>query len=200
MSAEIFIEGSKRGEDSKEMDIRCRRAFHALLDPICPTRKPSLRASGGRGRAFRDFQTACKQGKATFVALLVDSEDPVDDLAKPWEHLKKRDNWERPKGAEDDQVLFMTTCMETWIVADREALKAHFKQKFEEGALPALHDLEQRHRYDVLSKLEHATRNCSNPFTKGNCSFEVISKLNPAVLRRHLPSFRRLEQILKEKL
>lgn len=200
MSAAIFIEGSKLGEDSKEMDVRCRKAFHALLDPICPKRKPSIHPCGGRDRAFKDFQTAHKQEKAKFVALLVDSEDPVEDLKKPWEHLKKRDNWDRPKGANDDQVFFMTTCMETWIVANREALKAHFKQNFQENALPPLHDLENRHRHDVLAKLEHATRNCPNTFKKGNRSFEILAKLSPTVLRSHLPSFKRMEDILKAKL
>ena len=200
MSAAIFIEGSKLGEDSKEMDIRCRKAFHALLDPICPKRKPSLHPCGGRGRAYKDFRTAHNQGRATFVALLIDSEDPVKDQSKPWEHLQTRDNWERPKGAQDDQVLFMTTCMETWIVADREALRSHFKHKFHENALPPLNDLEQRERHDVLSKLERATRDCSNSFKKGNRSFEILAKLSPAILREHLPSFVRLEKILKEKL
>jgi hypothetical protein len=199
VSAAIFIEGSKRGEHSKEMDVRCRRAFHALLDPICPMRKPSLHPCGGRDRAFKDFCTAQKQGKASFVALLVDSEDPVEDLGKPWEHLKKRDGWDRPRGSKDDQVLFMTTCMETWIVADREALKTHFRQ-LHEKALPPFHDLERRAREDVLHTLEHATRRCRSPFKKGNRSFDVLAKLNPAALRQHLPSFQRLERILQSKL
>ena len=200
MSAAIFIEGSKLGEDSKEMDVRCRKAFHALLDPICPKRKPSLHPCGGRDRAFKDFRTAHKLGKATFVALLVDTEDPVEDLNQPWEHLKDRDNWDRPHGAEDEQVFFMATCMETWIVADRDALKRHFKHKLQESALPPPNDLEQRERQDVLGKLEHATRECPNAFRKGNRSFDILAKLSPSVLRRNLSSFERMERILKEKL
>ncbi len=200
MSAAIFIEGSKLGEDSKEMNIRCRKAFHTLLDPICPKRKPSLHPCGGRDRAFKDFRTAHKHGRATFVALLVDSEDRVEDLNKPWEHLKGRDNWDRPRGAEDDQVFLMTTCMETWIVADRDALKGHYKHKLQESALPPLDGLEQCERHHVLSKLEHATRDCPNAFKKGTRSFEVLAKLSPTALRHYLPSFNRLERILKEKL
>lgn len=200
MSADIFIEGSKLGDDSKYMDICCRNAFHKLLDPIRPERKPRLHPCGGRDRAFKDFITAHKLRRSCFVALLVDSEDPVEDLNKPWEQLKYRDNWDRPKGAEDDQVLFMTTCMETWIVADREALKSHFKHKLHENALPPLIELEQRERHDVLAKLEHATRECVNTFKKGMRSFEILEKLNPSVLRQHLPNFVRLERILKKQL
>jgi hypothetical protein len=80
--------------------------------------------------------------------MLVDSEDPVDDPDKTWAHLKKRDGWDRPSGATDEQVLLMTTCMETWIVADRATIKAHYLQKLQESGLPATYDLENRSRQD----------------------------------------------------
>ncbi len=51
--------------------------------------------------------------------MLVDSEYPVANIEKTWEHLKQRDNWDRPAGADDEHVLLMTTCMETWIATDR---------------------------------------------------------------------------------
>jgi hypothetical protein len=199
VSAAIFIEGSKQGEDSKEMDVRCRQAFHKLIDPICPNRKPKLHPCGGRDRAFKDFKIAIKAGRDSFVALLVDSEDPVSDLNRPWEHLKLRDHWERPKVANDDQVLLMTTSMETWIVADREALRNHF-QKIYENALPPLQDLEKRERKEVLKALTHATRDCSNPYKKGARSFEILAKLDHKVLSKLLPSFERLVTILRKKL
>jgi hypothetical protein len=49
------------------------------------------------------------------VGLLIDSEDTVDMSNNPlqqstWEHLRRRDEWERPLGAEDEQVLLMTNC------------------------------------------------------------------------------------------
>jgi len=53
--------------------------------------------------------------------MLVVSEDPIADEEEPWQHLRQSpdDNWDPPTGATDNQVLLMTTCMETWIVADR---------------------------------------------------------------------------------
>jgi hypothetical protein len=68
--------------------------------------------------------------------MLIDSEDPVVDIEKTWQHLKTGDNWERPAATSDDEVLFMTTCMESWIVADRETLKKHYGHKLHESALP----------------------------------------------------------------
>lgn len=45
-----------------------------------------------------------------------------------------------------------------------------------------------------------ATRNCKNAYAKGKRSFEILGKLDPDVLAKHLPSFSRVRRILKEKL
>ncbi len=201
MSAHLYIEGSRTGADSKSDQIKCREGFRKLLERAGFAEKmPRLTACGGRGTAFDDFKTAhalCKRGD--YVAMLVDSEDPMLDVEKTWEHLKNRDGWDKPSKAVDEQVLLMTTCMETWIAADRDALKAHYDHKLQENALPPLHDLESRGRQDVLTKLKHATRNCSNGYAKGRSSFEVLGALNPVALNA-LPSFARMIRILKAKL
>jgi len=134
----------------------------------------------------------------------IDSEEPVEDSDLAWEHLRKVTTvtpWNKPAGAGDDQVLFMTTCMETWIVADRNTLKNHYGSKLQESALPpVLSELEQRTRDEVQDKLVHATRSCSNAYKKGRRSFEILGKLIPDTLERNLPSFVRVRRILREKL
>ncbi|MFM9885391.1 MAG: hypothetical protein ACKVQT_20385 [Burkholderiales bacterium] len=117
MSAHLCIEGA----ESKDDQIRCHAGFRRLLEEAGFTgRLPRLSACGGRNLAFDDFKTAHANAKAGhFVAMLIDSEDPVADVEKTWQHLKVRDNWDKPALADDEQVLFMTTCMETWIVAEK---------------------------------------------------------------------------------
>lgn len=97
-------------------------------------------------------------------------------------------------------MLFMTTCMETWILADRTTLSQHYRQHLQESALPPLLLLETRHRHAVHDALAHPTRNCSNAYRKGKRSFEIVSKLNPAELSKHLPSFVRAIRILNDRL
>lgn len=198
MSARIYIEG---GGDSKELKIRCREGFRRLFRKLgLAGRLPQLVACGPRSDAFNSFRTAHQQaGRGGYVAMLVDSEDPVADIEMAWDHLQRCDKWEHPDGATDDQVLLMVTCMETWIVADRETLKAHYDSAFQENALPALEDLEARDRDKIQTALQHATRNCKNAYAKGKRSFEIVGKLEPKALR-HLPSFARIERILQEKL
>ena len=195
MSAHLYIEGG----ESKEAQIHCREGFRRLIEKAGFLGKmPRLSACGGRGAAFDDFKTAtltCRAGD--YVAMLVDSEDPPSDVEKTWDHLKIRDAWEKPAGAVDEQVLFMTTCMETWIVADRAALREHYGHKLQEKALPPLNDLENRDRHEVYDKLVHATRLCSNAHAKGIRSFGVLGELNPSALNS-LPSFARMVRILSK--
>lgn len=198
MSAMLYLEG---GGDSKELHSRCREGFRRLLERCgYQGRMPRLVACGARNSAFADFVSAHSGGIAQYVALWVDSENALADLDKTWAHLKERDGWAPPAGASDEQVLFMTTCMETWLVADRSALKEHYGSKLQDSALPPLSELERCPRDTIQNSLAHATRQCSNAYAKGKRSFEVLGKLTPATLERHLPSFVRVRRILNARL
>ena len=204
MSAHLYIEG---GGNSKEEKIRCRQAFTSLLQKQgFSGRMPRLTACGGRGSAFDDFKTAHASAQTGhFVALLIDSEDPAAIPKDPrqqqtWQHLQQRDGWERPAGTSDEQVLLMTTCMETWIAADRSTLRKHYGAGLNENQLPATTNLETRHRHDVQERLERATAATSKPYRKGKRSFDLLAKLNPQALAPLLPSFQRAMTILASNL
>lgn len=151
VSACIYLEGGAKGPDSKYLTIACQQAFHKLLALAGFTgRMPKLVACGGRGSVYDRFCTAHRAATGEFVAMWIDSEEPMADIELAWKHLSAVTTvpvWDQPNGANDDQVLFMTTCMETWIVADRKTLQAHYGALLQEGALPPLNQLEQRSRY-----------------------------------------------------
>ena len=177
----IYVEG---GGDSKELHTRCREGFRKLLKRCGFTgRMPQLVACGGRSQAFNDFSRAHRTSHAeNIVLMLVDSEDPMKDIEATWTHLASRDGWQQPDGTTDDQVLLMTTCMETWIVSDRAVLKTYYGNNLQESALPAWVDLESRARDAVQNALVHATRDCSNKYEKGKRSFQVLGELTPDTL------------------
>ncbi len=198
MSTRIYIEG---GGDSKQLKVQSRKGFRQLLERCGFSRRmPRLVACGGRSAAYGDFKTAHESNKAEYVAMLIDSEKPVSNPEETWDHLRNCDRWERPDGADNEQVLFMTTCMETWIVADRDTLRQHYGSSLQESALPSLISLEQGNRQDIQEGLKRATRNCSNAYQKGKRSFEILGKLEPETMESHLPAFQRAKRILNEKL
>lgn len=199
VKAIIYVEG---GGDSKEQQARCKEGFRKLLENCgYRGRMPRIVACGARSATFDNFKIALGLVEdIEFVAMLIDSEQPLSNLDAPWRHLAEHEGWQRPLAAFDEQVLFMTTCMETWIVADRAALSKHYGHTLRVAALPALQDLEARDRHLIQESLERATHDCQNPYRKGKHSFAVLARLSPDTLQLHLPSFARARRILQERL
>lgn len=199
MTAKLYVEG---GGDGKDLHSRCREGFRKLLENCgFAGRMPSIVACGPRQNAYDNFHTAFVNANPDdYFALLVDSEEPVGDINQPWQHLASRDGWMKPRKCPDSRVFLMTTCMETWLVADRHALQEFFGQHLQTSSLPATSDLESRSRETLLQKLEHATRNCDNAYQKGARSFELLAKLNPDTLKTLLPSFERMVDTLNADL
>jgi hypothetical protein len=200
VSVKIYVEG---GGDSKELHTRCREGFSKLIKKLgFKGRMPKIIAGGARDKAYGMFDKAMTSAKENdeYPILLVDSEDPI--ILGPWEHLKVRDNWDRPVGAEDEQAQMMATCMETWIMADHEALHKVFGSCLRDGALLPVNDLEERSRQELLKTLEFATNNCgkNRGYDKGTRSFQILAELNPILLEKNLPYFHRFRETLDRHL
>ena len=203
MSIMLCVEG---GGDSRVLKIKCRQGFAELMiNAGFGGRSPKVAACGSRNMAFERFQTELKSGKRIPI-LLVDSEDIVDGAngaynpSGAWRHLSDRDKWQRPKAASDDQTQLMVTTMETWLVADPNAVIKHFPG-MNDKKLPAGVDLEGRTKKDILSALEKATSGSKKgKYKKGRDSFDLLSKLNPDELKSKLPHFRRFVNALDARL
>ena len=159
---------------------------------------PRIVACGSRNDAIDNFKTSREREPDVLALLLVDSEDPVADIERTWEHLRLRpgDQWIRPNGATDEHVFLMTTCTETWICADLAALRAYFGQAFRENAMPSMADMEERPRGEVLAALKQASAGCKKQYEK-NQAFALVGQLSPDALDV-LPSFARMRRLLRE--
>jgi hypothetical protein len=201
VSAYIYLEG---GGDDNDLRKQCRQGFAKLLEGCgLKSRMPKLIPCGGRTAAFDGFKMRLEnRDPGDFVALLIDSEEPLVNLKATWKHLRERqsDRWNKPVTATDEQVFFMTTCMETWIVSDHETLRSHYGHELKENLLPPLVKLESRRREAVQEALTRATADCTNSYRKNKRSFQILGKLQAATLAQHLPSFKRMAEILDRKL
>lgn len=82
----IYIEG---GGDSKDLHTRCRQGFRLLLERCgFSGRMPRLVACGSRSATYNDFTTKHVSNQEKYVAMLIDSEEPVSHSEKTWNHLK----------------------------------------------------------------------------------------------------------------
>lgn len=203
MSVKVYVEG---GGDRAELKTRCREGFSKLIDKAgFAGRMPGVVACGSRNAAFDRFQTALRSARGDdYPILLVDSEDPIADANRPdadasgaWRHLAQRDGWARPDGVADDQAQLMVTAMETWLLADRQALAAYFPGMNTNALLPDT-ALEDRRKEDVLQALEDAARPSSKGgYAKGRDAFALLAQADPATLGSRLPHFRRFVAALE---
>ena len=154
---------------------------------------PSIHPCGGRMKAFKDFRTALKKaGAEDFIVLLVDSEDSLGVEEGSWAHLKRRDNWDKPVAATDENAHLMVQCMESWFLADNG---------FHRKALPARPEVEDISKKDVLDSLKAASRHCGKKgkYDKGQHSFEILASLDPAKVTAFSPHAKRLIETLIRK-
>ena len=198
MRATIYVEG---GGDYKQLHIACRRAFSKFFAKAgMADRLPKLVACGSRKNAYDHFSAAVKdntdKGRAMF--LLVDSECPVTN-SEPWQHLKHRDNWDRPRTAAADSAHLMVQCMEAWFYADKDALKSFFGPDFNTNALSGNADIEGIPKRDVLSGLAAATRRAKS-YHKGRHSFDILERIDPNKVTAASSHAQRLVEALRRAL
>ena len=193
----IFMEGGGRGKESR---ARLRAGMEAFLRELKETEQAkSWRLkplpSGSRNAAFRDFKNARRHGGHTLILLLVDSEGPV--RASPREHLSAKDGWNM-RDSNDDAIHLMTQTMETWLLADSEALADYYGQNFARNALPKSDDLERVPKKDVEQALKQATRKTQKgTYHKIEHASDLLELIDPKKARKKCRHCDRLFSALK---
>jgi hypothetical protein len=188
VSVKLCVEG---GGDRKTLRRNLRRGLGKFIEKAgLQGRMPRIVACGSRNDAYDSFRTALDRGERAM--LLVDAEEPVS-TSGPWQHLKARDGWNRPGGATDGQCHLMVQVMESWFLADADALESFYGKDFRRQELPANPNIEQVSKRDVLNGLASATRDTTRgPYDKGAHSFDILANLNPAQVRCSSPHANRL--------
>ena len=87
----------------------------------------------------------------------------------------------------------MVQVMESWFLADVDALESFYGRNFRRRVLPASPNIEQVAKRNVLDSLAMATRDTTKgPYAKGAPSFDILANLNPAKVRGASPHADRL--------
>lgn len=180
----VYVEG---GGDTVAQAAPLRKALQTWIDRALGDRRPRVRviACGPRRRAFERFREDLEQRPEAFCLLLVDSEEQVRANSR-WEHVRGRegDRWSRPEKATEAHLHFMAQVMETWLLADRTALRGYFGAGFVERHLPGHPDLEILTKQDIYRRLGDATRpSTRGEYVKGR-DLALLGVVDPAEVRR----------------
>ena len=188
----IYMEG---GGDGGSGRAALRRGMDGLLGPLKElARSKAIRwrlvCCGSRRKAFDGFRGAVDNGDDAVVVLLVDAEEPV--VGTPRDHLRNRDGWELGF-ATDDKVHLMVQTMETWIVADPEALRRYYGRGFNAGALPVRRNLEEEPKASVEDSLHRATeRTKKGRYQKIRHASDLLQRMNAETVKARCRHCRRL--------
>ncbi|MBF0189742.1 MAG: DUF4276 family protein [Magnetococcales bacterium] len=200
----LYVEGGGEiGQQNKYLAIEMRRAFKRFLtNSGIPDNQFNVVRCGSRDQAYQKFCSAIQDSGSThFPLLLVDSEEAVPAKTNPWDHLKQRDKWDKPTGAEDIHVHLMVQCMESWFLADKQKLVGYYGQGFQIASVPATQPVESAMKEDILSALSKASqRTTKGSYSKGNHSFAILESLDPEKVAQASPWACRMLQVLGDKL
>ena len=145
---------------------------------------------GSREQAYRRFRAAVREKEADIVVLLVDAEGPV--TTSRISHLAERDGWNLDF-TDTNAVHLMVQSMETWIVADVEALQSYYGSGFRRRALPSTTDLESVERSAIGAALQRATRDTrKRTYHKIRDGSNLLGRINPEIVQGKCPSSARL--------
>ncbi len=199
----VFVEG---GGDKKEGRARLRKGMDTFLKGAkAAARRESLGWSvvlcGSRVQAYRQFRAATAKQAEEVPFLLVDSEGAVKERRTPKEHLATEDHWKFWAGVGDDQVHLMVQMMETWLIADAEALSRYYGSSFHRRALPKGSNLEEVPKKEVESGLDRATRDTGKGLyskKKVDHGGDLLARVDPRKVQDRCPHCKRFFDALNE--
>ena len=226
----IYIEG---GGDKKEQKAMLRKGFSKFLESLSNSAryqniKWDIIICGTRNNAFRDFKNGLKSHPEAVNILLVDAEAPIT-VDSPWQHLKSRDNWDRPVEINDDLCHLMTKTMkawlladekdklehtilkddfchlmvqtmEAWLLADIDNLKKFYGQGFQESTIPKTKNIEAIEKDKLEPILKIASRHTSKgEYHKINHASKLLESLDVDKFRQASHYCDRLFTTLKNK-
>ena len=146
-------------------------------------------------RGVQRFQDARANGDTEILVLLVDSETQVD-VPAPTAHLAARDGWNF-HGADGDTIHLMVQTMETWIVADLDALKDYYGQGFRGNVLPRRQNLEVVSKRNIEQVLGRATQGTQKgKYHKIKHARELLQRIDPMRVREKCRYCERLFETL----
>jgi Domain of unknown function (DUF4276) len=179
----IHVEG---GGDRRRDKDAIRVGFGAFLISLRDQARRAGRqwrviACGSREAAFDSFSNGIRSLRDLHHFLLVDAEEVVDGKVRA--HLTNRDRWDLSAISEED-VHLMAQVMETWFVADPEAVGRYFGKDVQVNALPTAADLELVDKSEIGKALAKASKRTAKAgYQKIRDASRLLAEVDPAKVR-----------------
>jgi len=199
----LYVEGGGRGTN-KNATIKLQQGFDAFLrEPkdAARAKKISFRVipSGSTTDTYEEFIFSVENSPQSFNLLLVDSDEavPEDESARAFLQRKYK-KW-KLQIINDEQCHLMVQVMESWFLADVEALKNYFGKDFKENKLRKNKNVEEIAKPDVLDSLKEAAKDTQKGiYHKIQDGAKILELVSPKKVRKAAPHCRRLFETITE--
>jgi hypothetical protein len=187
----IYVEGGGDANSKARMREAFSKFFAESRDAARQRRaRWSVILCGSRDDTFKAFQAGVKNHPDARVFMLVDAEQAA--TGTPREHLAAREPWDLSSTA-DEQCHLMAQVMESWFLADPDALERFYGQGFAARQIPKRQNVEEVPKAEVMSALETASRNTARgKYHKIQHGPRILESLDPQRVRARAPHCDRL--------
>jgi Domain of unknown function (DUF4276) len=177
-----------------EGDVGLRPGFRSFFDSIYKAARTSrcrVELVATDGTPVQDYNSGLKANPDAWNVLLLDSDVSVDRT-----HVELcRSKQIEP--SRSDSGFWMVQVMESWFLADADALRAHFGKRFQEGPLKGNPKVEEIPKGDVGVRLKSIA---GGEYDKVRDGVKLLTKIDPAKVRNAAPNCERMFSTILEGL
>jgi hypothetical protein len=173
-----------------EGDNGLKPGFHKFLKEIVEaagSKRYKFQLVEAHGTPIQDFRDALKTHADAWNVLLLDHEDAAEAEIRK-KHLE---------GCDQDSVFWMVEIMESWFLADVDALKALHKGRFNQSALGWNPKVEEIPKADVMERLKRVS---GGEYHKVKHGTKLLELIDPAKVRKAARNCDRMFSVILGKL
>jgi uncharacterized protein DUF4276 len=161
-----------------EGDVGLRPGFRSFFGSIyeaARTRRCRVELVATDGTPVRDYYTGLKANPNAWNVLLLDSDGPADRTHEEWCRVKQIEP------SRSNSVFWMVQIMESWFLADADALRVYLGKRFQDGSLKGNPRVEEIPKNDVLVRLKKAA---GGDYHKVNDGTRLLASIDPLKVRK----------------
>jgi Domain of unknown function (DUF4276) len=205
MEIKLYVEGGGKGSH-KRATIKLQQGFNSFfaeLKEAAQIKKISFKIipAGNTQSTYDDFIFSVANSPQSFNLLLVDSDAALEENETARAFLQKKFKKWILQTVKDEQCHLMVQIMESWFVADIDALKEFYGQGFNASAIPKNKNVEAIGKDKIESSLKTATaKTQKKEYHKIEHGSKLLELIKPQKVRDCAYHCERLFQIISEKI
>ena len=205
MEIKLYVEGGGKGSH-KRATILLQQGFDAFfkeLKDAAQTKKISFRIipAGNTQSTYDDFIFSVENSPQSFNILLVDSDDAVAKNESSHAFLQRKYKKWKLQTVTDEQCHLMVRIMESWFIADIDALKRFYGQGFNSSAIPKNRNVEAIEKERVGNSLKAAiAKTNKKEYHKIKHGAKLLELIDPQKVRAAAPHCEKLFDSISEKI